>query len=436
MSTPIPPLSVDTAAEIARSTPGITNREPGFANTYRAGTDSPGGMLMASLPALGVGGLSLLMLYRKHLQDQQEQEEQKKLKLASWQDIKAQLPGIHTKDMLLGGALGGGAGLVYDALAKKPEGKSRLRTALKRILTGAAIGAGGANLVGDRARRYLTNTKIPFGYGTDSIMPKSLRQFWDAAVLDKPSFDSKALDQLVKDNPGSVADRAALDTMLDARRELNRRSFGVHSSNPATDVWQKNKGEKGPDYYSLNEKRKDYLKYLTTLFTPSGKPPVDASVIFKDPGKMINKGNTSKNDWANTGLFGSDSLLGSQQVSVMPTGTPVMPSYKGRVLDRYDFTATQEDKKHFWDSVLSGDIFRSQWRKATPDVEGDYKNNNASRAMSTAQRMLVDNLLTEEHPWISQSFNMTPDPKGNYAMQLTQESGAPAGDKLPPAPSK
>lgn len=430
MTTPTQPLSADNAGAIASTTPGITNTEPGYANTYLTGTDSPAGWLAAGLPALGVGGLGLLMLYRRHLQDEEERKRQ--LKTASWQDIKAQLPGFHAKDMLLGGALGGGAGLLYDSLAQKPKDKSRLRTALRRALTGAAIGAGGANLLGDRLRRYITNVKTPFSYGTDSILPQSFRQFWDAAVLDKPSFNPQTLDKLVQDNPNVFADREALDTMLAARRELNRRSFGVHSNNAATDVWQKNKGDKGPDYYSLNEQNKNYLQHLQTLFFPSGQPNRVAEGLFENPGETLHVGNT--NSWLSTGLFGADSLLGGQQVIAKPTGDLLRPTYKGRVLDRYDMTPSAYDKKHLAAAALRGDIFRPSWRGAVEGNTGYTAVPNGTRANSTLLRMLWDNWLSEERPWVSQNFTMAPQADGKYELELNRESGEPTGQILSGAP--
>lgn len=437
MSAPIPPISVDTAAGLARNSPGVTNTEPGFANTYTPGAESPGGMLAASLPALGVGGLGALLLYHRYLQDKRKEEE----KQAGLESITAQLPGLHAKDMLLGAALGGGAGLAYDALASKPAGEKRLPKALKRILGGAALGATGANFVGDRARRYITNTQLPFGYGASgSILPKSFKQFWEGAVLDKPSFDPAAVQEIAKKQPDNKGYPDVLKNIIGARRELWRRAFGVHG-NSKSDIWQKNTGGRGPDYYSLNESRKDYPQLVKDLFLPARRA-IDFKPLFANPAKAIVRENAGEG-WTGSDLFGSDSLLGGQQIGMQPVGT----GFKGRVLDRNDVTPSKEDTASFKDALLSGKIFDSKWRNAARGGSGTYDTGtNAAFMKSMLGRMLVDKVLTEEHPWVSQSFNMTPTPATHlgsllrriftpskapqYDLQFTQESGAPATDPM------
>lgn len=437
MSAPIPPISVDTAANLARNSPGVTSTEPGFANTYAPGESSPGGMLAASIPALGVGTVGALLLYHRYLQDKRKEEE----KQAGLESITAQLPGLHAKDMLLGAALGGGAGLAYDALASNPDGEKRLPKALKRILGGAALGATGANIVGDRARRYITNTQLPFGYGASgSILPKSFKQFWEGAVLDKPSFDPAAVQELAKTRSDNKGVSDVLKNIVGARRELWRRAFGVHG-NSKSDFWQKNTGGRGPDYYSLNESRKDYPQLAKDLFLPTRREG-DIKPLFINPAKAVAHENATEG-WANSDMFGSDSLVGGQQIGMQPVGT----GFKGRVLDRNDVTPNKEDTAAFRDALLSGKIFDSKWRNEVRGGKGTYDTGtNAAFMKSMLGRMFVDKVLTEEHPWVSQSFNMTPTPATHlgslprriftpssapqYDLQLTQESGAPATDPM------
>jgi hypothetical protein len=446
MSAPIPPISVDAAAGLARNSPGVTSTEPGFANTYAPGASSPGGVLAASIPALGVGTLGALLLYHRYLQDKRKEEE----KQANLESITAQLPGLHAKDTLLGAALGGGAGLAYDALASKPEGEKRLPKALKRILGGAALGATGANLVGDRARRYITNTQLPFSYGASgSILPKSFKQFWEGAVLDKPSFDPAAVQALANKQPNNKGFPDVLKNIIGARRELWRRSFGVHG-NSKLDIWQKNTGGRGPDYYSLNESRKDYPQLAKDLFLPSKQ---DAKLnqiktrnlkreFFANPARTVTQENAGEG-WVGSDMFGSDSLVGGQQIGVQPVGT----GFKGRVVDRIDVTPAKEDTAEFRDAILSGKIFDSKWRNEARAGKGTYdKGTNAAFMKSMLGRLLIDKGLTEEKPWVSQSFNMTPTPAAHlgslfsritapskapqYDLQLTRETGMPATDPM------
>jgi hypothetical protein len=457
-----PGLSVDTASQLAKSDPVLAkNTEPGFANTY----GKPEGLSLAhgliAAPALGMGALSLYLLYQKKKQDERDRLEAEQLnpKLASLADIKAQLPGVHVPDILLGGAGGAAAGALYDYFKGAPKEK-RYATALKRILGGAAIGAAGTNLLGDRARRYITNSVAgPFGYDAGNILqqlkPRSLQHVIDAAVLDKPSYDPAALAKITPhfgNNP-----EIAL-TATNARRELGRIGMGVHSTRPDSDIWQRNVGGKGPDYYSLNEKNKEYLKHLQHLFLPSQLRPnalfsyedakanippgqlptpeqwaasqknIDVSNLFKQPGAGIPFIN-NESDWRNVDMLGSQSLLGSQQVIAKPDGQ----NLAGRILDRYDVTPSAQDSRNALMNLLTGKFLSSSWRNQTP-AGNDYTRGqtNAQILKGTLGRELLDKILIKQSPWVSQRFQFKPSEIGGYGLQLQKEDGTPATDALTP----
>ena len=412
MPQPITPnLSVDTASQLAKAEPGITNKEPGFANTYGPGTSSPGGILAASLPALGVGGLSLLMMYRRYLQDQEDQKKQ--LKQA---DFTSQLPGLHPKDMLLGAALGGGAGLLYDTVRGQPEGK-RLSTTLKRVLTGAGVGAVGANVAGDRARRYITNSALPFGYDQEGMLsqlaPRSWQHVYDALIADKPSYDPKVVAGLTDRFSGDVDAR---DTSIAARYELGRRALGVHTNNAIKDFWQKNKGKVGPDYYSVNEKNPNYSKHVNKLYRPSMP-----GAMMPNSREAISALNQAQG-WRMFDAFGANTLLGEQQVVTDANG-------QGRVVDRYDVTPAKKDTDKFVNAVMSGDVLRPGWHRKPHDNAGVYDKDKTNQTWLTSLlgRMFWDKVLTEEHPWVSQRFQFTPDQStGMSNLELLRESGQPS----------
>lgn len=456
-----PALSVDDAANLARLNPDTAaNSEPGFANTYGPGSSRAGSMLLPGLAALGTGGLGLLLLYQRHLQDKAEREKQKLLKSA---DIMSQLPGAHPKDMLLGAALGGGAGLLYDLAKGQPEGR-RLSTTLKRLLIGAGTGAVGGNLIGDRARRYISNTQLPAGYGTSSLLPRSFQHFWDAAVADKPSFDPEALKKL----PELGGSKEVADAAIAARYELVRRSMNLHRDNSNTDIWQRNKGVGGPDHFSLNERNPNYEKMLQRLFLPSKlhfaspliKSPAAMRAVaegspddkrwiralglfFKDPQREIqetNKAETAPTSdakkqlmhWRNTDLFGANTLLGGQQIMAQP-GKPGEP-VSGTVLDRFDITPEKTDMDRLTAAIKNLDVLRPSWYKKPAESGSDYYNSptNSSWLKSILSRVLWDKWLVEEHPWVSQKFQFTPDAAGGNALQFQNAQGQPVGTPMTP----
>lgn len=435
MSGNSPPLSVDQASQIAKNTPALaTNTEPGFANTYGPGTHLAGGLLESAIPAAGIGALGLLLLYRRHLQDQQLKQKNK-VKQASWADLQAQLPGLHAKDMLLGGAVGGGAGLLYDLAKGAPEGK-RLSSALKRVLGGAAIGAAGANLLGDRFRRYHSNVMIPAGYDSTEkakqLVPKSLSQFVDAAIKDKPAFDSKDVEKL----RAHFGDRT--ESVLGARRELNRIAQGVHTKNPIADYWQKNTNGKNAPYYSLNERNPNYATIRQQIFGP--QDPETLKILLAKPDEVIaeeNKNTDSRNTgytgaWQTSGLFGADTLLGGQQVITTRDGKNIV----GRVLDRYDMTPSQAELQEAGKAVTGLQILNPWWwAQRRAKAPGDYSKTDTTNAGFMANllsRLAWDKVLTEEHPWVSQNFQITPGQDASWfpwrkaqpaQLQLNTEAG-------------
>jgi hypothetical protein len=434
MSGSIPPLSVDQASQIAKNTPGLAaNTEPGFANTYGPGTHLPGGLLESAIPAAGIGALGLLLFYRRHLQDQQAKQKRQN-KQASLADLQAQLPGIHAKDMLLGGALGGGAGLLYDLAKGAPEGK-RLSKALKRVLGGAAIGAVGANVLGDRFRRYHSNVMIPAGYDAGQkarqLVPKSMQQFVDAAIKDKPAFDPKDLAEF----QSRYYDKEIANTVLGARRELNRIAQGVHSKNPITDYWQKNTNGKNAPYYSVNEQNPNYSGNVDRLFGPQINSTFEA--LRKNPDEIIATENQNidprySGAWQHSGLFGADTLLGGQQVIATRDGKNIV----GRVLDRYDMTPSKAELQEAGKAVTGLQILNPWWwAKQREKAPGDYNKDDTTNAGFMANllsRLAWDKVLTEEHPWVSQNFKITPGQEASWfpwrkaelpQLQLNTEAG-------------
>lgn len=431
-------LTPDSAALIAQRDPVLSqNTEQGFANTYGPGTNIPDGQFGIAVPALGMSALGLYLLYQKYQQDKKDQEE--KIAAVDWQAVRAQLPGFHAPDILLGGAAGAGAGMLYDYIRGGEKGK-RFLPALRRILTGAAVGAGLTNFAGDRFRRYVTNSVVPAGYDGGNILaqlkPRSWQHVWDAAGKDKPSYDPEKVREFVSNFKNTEVGQR----VLAARREIERIGMGVDTHNPETSVWQRNKGDKGAPYYSLNEKNKEYLRNLAAIFLPSASNPVQlarddglGAFLFQNPNaalEFLNKGSPDQNSspmdvQVNADFFGTNPLLGAQQLIARQNGRNV----DVLTMDRHDVTPSDAAVSGLGSALLRGKVFSPEWRAQT--AEGGYEKGqtNSQMMLGTAGRMLWDRVLRHENPWVAQKFQFSPvtGPIGEpeYGFQAMRQDNTP-----------
>jgi hypothetical protein len=418
----------DLVAEL-RKTPGLLyTDEPGFAHDFKPPSWKPLLWSAAGLAplALSAGGLAALGLNPGANASAASTAKKKKKparpkleKQADWREllykIRSQLPGIHTPDIAAGSLLGAGGGLVYDLLrGQSPDEQRqvpRWRTRLRRALTGALVGGTAANLVGDRARRYLSNTLLPFGYdgkNLSNVKPDSWRKIWRAGILDQPSYDPKTLKEY-------AGHRSAA---LGARREIMRRTFGVHADHPVRDWWQRNQDST----YSLNERNPNYLKRMRELFGPSNRVTwlTHSLPLLQDPTSLLQSLNTQnlkhmgRDDQFD--FFGTSQLMGAQQIPHKLVGDTL----HGRVLDRFDVTPGPQERKHLksWlaAKLLPTAVHRQWLQSKLPfdrKVEGMIGTNyhyvednttNDQLGKTVAGRWVWDNILSKEKPWISQKF--------------------------------
>ena len=358
-------------------------------------------------------------------------------------NIRRQLPGIHTPDIVAGSLGGAALGGLYNAIRghdRKATSGEKWQTALKRVLGGAAIGGFGANLVGDRVRRHITNTLLPFGYSPDrvhDIKPESLKQLWRSAILDKPAYRADTQVDL----------SARTFEELNARRELMRRAFGVHTNNAKTDVWQYNP----TGYYSLNEKRPDYEHYLRAIMGPFkarayneiddgfGRPTLGIGYhnLLTDPDTTLAAANDSKyvpalNEAASRPkdrqLDYSDAvdMFGAMQIS----GNTQIPHWTGpggeryiHALDRFDLSLSKGENGHLRNYAKN--MFNSEWKRAPVTATLDYTPTrsvtNAAAAKSLLGRFVYDKILSQETPWVGQKAVVYP----------TQQAAAVPSNTLP-----
>ena len=146
-----------------------------------------------------------------------------------WKGIKHHLPRPRLLDTLGGSALGAGLGGGVYGLRRLVSGEDDDEADRMGLLGHLGIGAGLGgvlgNVVGDRARRWVSNRIVPWGYGPSQkkyLKPRSLRDFWEGAILDKPLQLSDK--ELLKPDSGH---ENLPRTIWGMRRELLRRGMGL-----------------------------------------------------------------------------------------------------------------------------------------------------------------------------------------------------------------
>lgn len=440
----------DTIREQLPNLPDVD--EPGFASTFNYNAAKEKLWNYSPLVAMGGLGAALWYLNQQRPSVKAKAIAKKKQPVVGGgektadlkeiiENIRWHLPKLRVPDTVAGGLAGAGVGGLYDLIRGK--GKDGKRKTLKRVLTGALTGAGLSNVVGDRFRRYISNTKLPLGYtatAAKEITP-SWQRIWNAAILDKQDYDPKAV-RYWESQPG---DRKMLP-FLPARHEIVRRQFGL-PFDKADPWWQKN-----PEgYYSLNEKSPDYSHRLALLFGTHGQGGIkrDRFLSRAGPDKMLKNPEEAlpafskyPADQPNTfNFFGSAPLFGGMHLPYVKNPDK---SYSGMALDRWDVTPNKLESNYFKKNWLRA-LTDSKWRAAPlkdnlswylRDDSAGHTNDTTMKAI--AGRMVWDNILSDELPWIGQKFKIAPQTSprtwgqffgGTYApntMQFLKADNSPA----------
>jgi hypothetical protein len=367
--------------------------------------------------------------------------------------VYSQLPRVRLPDALVGAGVGALGGLGYDWIRGAAPGEGRWRKRLGRMLAGAGVGAMGGSVVGDRFRRYVSNTLVPFGYEPDSVEQQNrgiMSRIWHAGVLDQPQYGvghKKGLSRLssygapTADQGGSPANydyrKDTLENyILPARREIVRRQLGVHTDDPGKDWWVP-----GPnDQLSLNPQNPRAVA-AAQRFMGGLSTGIPLEMFGKSAPRVLDQMTAGKPPPSRP-LF-DIGVVGGQQIPYLkrPNG-----NIEGSIFDRWDYTLDPKEDVFFRQNTRN--MLDPAWRQApfAPREplsgyfrKGDFPTNE-SAWKALAGRWVLDNLISYKHPWITQRFRTEPNPipppprpsydvrpQPTHQIQMLTPEGAPLG---------
>lgn len=332
--------------------------------------------------ALGAGGGMLLSRY---LQGSTKQA-------FDWnalaQSIKEQAPRLHVPEATVGALAGGAAGALYhgaSSLWEDPRHHAR-QSLLRRALIGAGIGGVGANLVGDRARRYISNMPNPATYDINSKLQEmgaaGWKGFMTGAIKDKPI--------------PLTAENSHITPMRMIRRETLRRGFGVHTDDPISDYLKViGKSRNGADILNLSDRFFDKNQQIRPEFRDVWQQlaPRDFNSIMSAPsGKFVHAngpflGNFSARNFGDTAQF----------------------------LDRWDFDLHPDERSDMKSNLMDW------WRGAAKPqpfqnmgLQFNLGKQRADATKSMLARHAVDQTVAKNMPYFFQSFRI-PTPEEGQA---------------------
>ncbi|NBQ69475.1 MAG: hypothetical protein EBU46_11885 [Nitrosomonadaceae bacterium] len=325
--------------------------------------------------------------------------------------IHHHLPSIRGLDSLVGTATGAGAGYLVNKLRDNSglTDKERASRRNRAMLIGGGLGSLGGNLIGDRFRRYVSNTIDPAEYGVQSLRPRSWKHFVDAAIKDRPA------QPYISGDPDWTAEGF---TPIKGRRELLRIAEGVHTPNSKTDYWSKNTNGS----VSINPNNEEAGKMLKDLLVSKESDPA----LLKDPMQYIGRINSDHHFNQDKSHFNGSELMtnivGGQRINVQPfyqkfdpaPGAP--PSdIVASINDRWGVWQKPEESKYF--KSIPKEILQHGlgWLNQPVDTsrvgytEGTNMT-NADAAKSLGSRWLAENVLFKNAPWVSQHVHFKHNP--------------------------
>jgi hypothetical protein len=408
------PIIAPTPPPTPRFSPGVEpavglSQEQGFYDSFTPQPTGPG-LVESSLRALGPVGTQ----------------------------IYSQLPRIRLADSVLGGVSGAGLGLAMQGIRNQfRDDESRKREGSgygQAAAVGGALGVLGGNVIGDRARRYLSNTLTPMAYQGDlwdRIRPRGVDHVYHAAILDEPQFQTGKDDWA----SGTIGQHQKLTEagkdQIGARHELVRRQFGVHTDDPKADYWAAN-----PDgSYSLNPGHPRIGSLLDML---TGPPTLQRALV-EDPKWITGSVNAY-------GTSTPKDLLMQRIVSGQMVKTTNLPDDRTlhTVKDRWDYTLDPGETgnlrqslrdlagralqpggvREWWDAPLQKTLDAAY---TTPSTPGQTQGRTLTQLLG---RLGLNTFVVDRDPWVHQHLLTEPVPGGTAVVPLTGE-----GRRYPIPPS-
>lgn len=331
------------------------------------------------------------------------------------QKVREQMPGFHGWDTLAGATL---AAVPTYAMSATSNSKRTRNNRWRNTLLAAAGGGLAANVVGDRARRYITNIPGAFGYETSSMtgpaMRAGLKGVWDGAVLDKPIAPVKGEQAFNEEHPNQWLPEAL------PRRELLRRALGVHA--PTDKDFFASTGtsaHKGVAH--------DRLEFHPRMFKAPG-----SNELNKD-GEQLFEQSVQPEGWAamNKILQGGEaaSSADKSQYDGRSIGSSIFGNLpmqnigdSRQMRDVWDFDWSPQDAAHFkqiastaWrqPSSLLAPFSNAEAKDELLRTAGDKVVKNTDVLKSLLARKILNNVLVKSAPVFEQNFVQSFNPEAD-----------------------